>query len=173
MIPKQEQWEYRRFSSLTFMNEFLEKCGAAKPMDLYPIGLPAADPWSRLITYDASPQKYQNIPNIPHLRHFASYMWDMVEFGFDMMGRNVDILAAEGFRLDVAVSMLLDHANASRGYVAVERIKEAAELYVHLITDLNLRVGNRMISGEAVEETMQDWLVEFEKAYPMAMGEEA
>ena len=120
------------------------------------------------MTYDSSPQKYQNIPNIPHFRHLASYMWDMVEFGLDLMGANLDLLAADGFRLDIAVSMLLDHAEMHPECIDVRRIKEAAELYVHLITDLNLRVGNRVIAGEKVEETMQDWLVEFEKDYPMA-----
>ena len=92
------------------MNEFVEKCGPARALDLYSVGVPAEDPWSRLISYDKSPQKYQNIPDIPHLRQLATYMWDMVEFGFMMMGRNLEFLAAEGFRLDTAVSMLLDHA---------------------------------------------------------------
>ena len=110
LLPSQEQWEDKRFSNLAFIDEFVERCGSTRALDLYAVGVPAEDPWSRLITYDKSPHKYRNIPDIPHVRQLASYMWDMVEFGFQMMGRNLDFLAAEGFRLDSAVSMILDHA---------------------------------------------------------------
>ena len=92
------------------MNEFVGRCGSTRALDLFAVGVPAGDPWPRLITYDRSPQKYRNVPDIPHLRQLASHMWDMVEFGFQMMGGNLDFLAAGGCRLDSAVSMILDHA---------------------------------------------------------------
>ena len=168
LLPSRQQWEDQRFSNLTFMNEFVERCGPARALDLYSVGVPAENPWSRLISYDRSPQKYQNIPDVPHLRQLASYMWGMVEFGFMMMGRNLDFLAAEGFRLDTAVSMLLDHAANAPEFFQAKRVRDAAELYVHLLTDLNIRVGNRMITDPAIEESMHEWLTEFEEAYPLS-----
>ena len=93
------------------------------------------------MSYDESSEQYANIPNSPHLKLLATYMWDMAEHHFLMVGKRLDFLAADGFRLDSVVRMMITLSYAYPEYIQGCRIKEAAERYAHLFTDLNMRMG--------------------------------
>ena len=77
-------------------------------------------------------------------------------------------MAVEGFRSDSAVRMLVTYDHACLEFISVQRVKEAADRYALLISDLNMRFGQHLLAGTQIYGTTHEWRTAFKKAYTFA-----
>ena len=88
--------------------------------------LPTNDQWFGMgLSFDRSEKRYEAVPNIPHFRLLAGWIWDMYDFAHDMA--NIPMLeniATTDNPIQVAIHSLLHLADRRPLIADVGRVKQ-------------------------------------------------